>query len=126
MDMSIKARQRRARAVWVTLAGALIQGACGEVKPEPDATNGGCSPPCEFPLNATPERPEAAWLRFTPQNGTEEDIPNVGSAAACQRAPHGGFYYDAPLLPTIMKACPCTCDRLKTPGTVKVIVGRGC
>lgn len=53
--------------------------------------------------------PEDVSFTWKPSAGNLQQIPRVTSEAACQRSANGGFYFDDPVNPTKITACPCTC-----------------
>ena len=61
-------------------------------------------------------------VEFTPEGGTKEVIPRVGSEAECGTEP--GYYYDDPNNPTTIILCPASCDNIElNPGNVRVALG---
>jgi hypothetical protein len=59
---------------------------------------------------------------YTPASGEAEEVPRIESAAACDRNPNGGWYYDNPASPSLISVCPCTCSRLQA-GTIDLRLG---
>lgn len=49
-------------------------------------------------------------LRFTAGDGTQTNVPYVGGEGQCGS---GGWYYDDPTKPTLIRVCPETCDQFK-------------
>jgi len=66
--------------------------------------------------------PNTVNVGFTPDGGTQQVIPQVGTESECGTEP--GWYYDDPLNPSQILLCPATCDLVQhTKGTVDVIIG---
>jgi hypothetical protein len=92
-----------------------------------DAAVAGTSLPCTFTI---PDPPMGMTLEYdqvnvvyTPSGGSPTFIPYVESAASC--GPSGGWYFDDPLAPTQIIACPTTCTQL-TSGAGEVKIAFGC
>lgn len=67
---------------------------------------------CDYELTPPPGwviSPEDVSFTWKPSAGNLQQIPRVTSEAACQRSANGGFYFDDPMNPTKITACPCTC-----------------
>jgi len=61
-------------------------------------------------------------VAFTPDGGTKEDFPQVGSAADCVGTK--AWYYDDPNNPTQIVLCPAACDLVtNSKGKVDVLLG---
>ncbi|HEV8324845.1 MAG TPA: hypothetical protein VG389_24740 [Myxococcota bacterium] len=85
--------------------------------------------PCNFEIPPAPMGMtidyDAVNFSYTPSGGTAAYIPRVASMAAC--GPTGGWYYDDPVMPTMLIACPATCTVLMNDpgGVVEVAFGCG-
>ena len=82
---------------------------------------------CEYQIPPPKEGEQLDYekvnLRFTSGDGTKEDIPYIGDESACSG--NGGWFYDNPDEPTMIKVCPETCNRFKMDdqGQVNVVLG---
>jgi hypothetical protein len=63
-------------------------------------------------------------VKYTSGGGAEEDILFAGSADKCTQA--GGWYYDDPVNPTTVIACPSTCTKIQADAQGKIDVLFGC
>lgn len=81
---------------------------------------------CDYAVTA----PSPAWvidptrigLFYRPNVGALQEIPKVAGASACSASPHGGWYFDDPITPTKITACPCSCAGFGA-GTVSLVFG---
>lgn len=68
--------------------------------------------------------PQRVNVRFTSGRGLVEDFLSVPDAAHCANS--GGWYYDDPLAPTEVRACPSTCDHIRPDSLGRIDVLFGC
>jgi len=84
--------------------------------------------PCEWrippPPAGTPFDPRLVNFRFAPKGGSLESLLYVASSSACTGS--GGWYYDDPVHPATILACPSTCDTIKATPDSSVEVLFGC
>ncbi len=84
--------------------------------------------PCEWEVPAPPPgatfEPGRVNVRLTSPAGEEESLAQVPLAGGC--ADGGGWYYDDPLAPTRLLACPATCEELRAETETRVDVLFGC
>jgi len=59
---------------------------------------------------------------YTPHSGAKQEVPKLSGAAACDRNPNGGWYYDNEANPSTIRVCPCSCSNFQA-GTVSVSIG---
>jgi hypothetical protein len=75
----------------------------------------------ELPESAGPYLPDHVNLEHT-REGQRRSVPRVDGAENCDLL-EGGFYYDDPLNPTRLIACPSTCARILQGGVVEIVLG---
>jgi hypothetical protein len=84
--------------------------------------------PCEWQIPLPPAGasldPARVNVRLSLPSGTLDALPNVAAAASCAAA--GGWYYDAPLAPKHVLACPATCELLRAEPESRVDLLFGC
>ena len=89
--------------------------------------------PCEWQIPAPPSGasfdPARVNVRLTLPEGTldavaNEALTNVPAASSCAAA--GGWYYDDPVAPQHILACPATCDKLRAQTESRVELLFGC
>ncbi len=65
--------------------------------------------------------PSMVQVVYKPNIGSNQEIPETSSAAACG-GPNGGWYFDNPANPTNITFCPCTCANIAS-GEVELRFG---
>jgi von Willebrand factor type A domain len=79
--------------------------------------------PCDYAIPATTGTFDSTLVNVKHVlGGNETLIFGVGDVGACDPT-LGGWYYDNPITPTRVFACPATCAALGNGGEVKVVVG---
>ena len=84
--------------------------------------------PCQYPVPPPPEGetldPNKVNVKFTDGNGTEHPILQVPNAGACDPV-DGGWYYNDPTHPVLIKLCPASCGSVEpdTMGRVDILFG---
>jgi len=63
-------------------------------------------------------------VRFMPDGGNSEVIPQVASASQC--GADGGWYYDNPAAPTKVLLCPASCDLVTSVNQAAIEIVLGC
>jgi len=87
----------------------------------------GSAVPCDFKVPTETANgkvdPTLVNVRFTPSTGAPSVIPQTfdGTAGGC--GPMGGWYYDNPAAPTLLKVCDASCKALGLGGRVEVELG---
>ena len=81
---------------------------------------------CEYEIPAPGDGnltvdPSKVQMVYEPAVGAPEEIPWAQSYSECSN-PAGGWYYDDPVAPKKIIACPCTCARLAA-GKVEIRLG---
>ncbi len=83
---------------------------------------------CEYVMPTTTKGvidPNKVTVTFTPgAGGSPQTIGRVANAAAC--GPNGGWYYDNPAAPKLIKLCPTTCTAVQADSKAKVEINLGC
>lgn len=68
--------------------------------------------PCGWPMPLPPAGSvfelEMTQLFYLPSAGGTRELPQAGSLNGCSSVT-GGRYYDDPIVPSIIRLCPCTC-----------------
>jgi hypothetical protein len=84
--------------------------------------------PCEWQLPAAPSGatldPERVNVRLSFGGGRDDALSKVPDAASC--AEDGGWYYDDPVAPARILACPASCEGLRAEPDVRVELLLGC
>ncbi|MGC4088118.1 MAG: hypothetical protein QM756_09505 [Polyangiaceae bacterium] len=74
--------------------------------------------PCSIPILPMPEGqeldPNKVQVFFTDPEGNRSEVPDLPSAASCERQPNGGWYYDDLESPTRVRLCPCSCQTARS------------
>ena len=93
-----------------------------------DGVIAGAQLSCEWEIPPPPPgemfNPDKVNVRYTPGAGSPRDVLFAGSEADC--GPQGGWYYDDPTNPTVVKVCPATCDEIRVDNSGKIDVLFGC
>jgi hypothetical protein len=82
---------------------------------------------CEYVMPTTTQGtidPNKVQVEFTSGGGNPQTIGRVANAAAC--GPNGGWYYDNPANPKLIKLCPTTCTAVQADSKGKVEINLGC
>lgn len=83
---------------------------------------------CEYLMPTTSQGvidPSKVQVTFTGGGGgNPQTIPPVANAAACTAS--GGWYYDNPANPKLIKLCPATCTAVQADSNGKVNIDLGC
>jgi hypothetical protein len=108
---------------------AYVVGAQNATQAFLDAMNQirGISLACDYAIPLPQGRPpnfSQVNFYYTPTSGPEGLIYKVGDVSQCDPM-KGGWYYDNPTNPTQIRACPASCEQLKSGGG-KVRIEVGC
>lgn len=82
---------------------------------------------CEYLMPTTTQGtidPNKVQVDFVSGGGNPQTIGKVANAAAC--GPSGGWYYDNPANPKLIKLCPSTCTAVQSDPKGKVEINLGC